>query len=127
ESLTAEAAAHVNEPVPSACGRFDRLPCELDPVFERALAKNPAERYETCGELVGCLRNAFDEAAGETRALTPAQPSPPPSAPRRRSSARWPLLLALLVGAAIVGAILAVALNSGGGNRKAQRDRTTTF
>src|SRR5207244_13079690 len=50
ESLTAEAAAHVNEPVPSACGRFDRLPCELDPVFERALAKDPAERYETCGE-----------------------------------------------------------------------------
>src|SRR5437588_4343181 len=128
ESMTAEAAAHVNEPVPSACERAERLPCELDPVFERALAKEPSERYATCGVLVKSLHNAFDEAAAETRTLTPAPPPPPPaSLPRRPSPARWPLLLALLVGAAIVGAIVAVALNSHGSGRKAQREHTTTF
>src|SRR5437763_12510123 len=68
ESLTAEAAAHVNEPVPSACERSGRLPCELDPVFDRALAKDPAARYATCADLVESLRSAFDEAAGKTQA-----------------------------------------------------------
>jgi serine/threonine-protein kinase len=130
ESMTAEAAAHVNEPVPSACGRSERLPCELDPVFERALAKDPAERYPTCGELVEYLGNAFDEAAGQTRTL-----APPPAPPRlpifvgggsgRRSRARWPLMLALLGVAAVVGAIIAVALTSGGGGSpSASRART---
>jgi hypothetical protein len=122
----------VNEPVPSACGRSERLPCELDPVFERALAKDPAERYPTCGELVECVRNAFDEAAGQTRTL-----APPPAPPRppifvgegsgRRSRARWPLMLALLGVAAVVGAIVAVALTWGGGgsgSASAPRART---
>jgi tRNA A-37 threonylcarbamoyl transferase component Bud32 len=123
ESMTAEAAAHVNEPVPSACRRSDRLPCELDPVFERALAKDPAERYATCGELVGCVRNAFDEGAGATRTLPVAAPvngaPPAPPRPTRRSPARWPLVIALVAAAAIVGAIVAVALTSGGGEKRA--------
>jgi len=128
ESMTAEAAAHVNEPVPSACGRSPRLPCELDPVFERALAKDPAQRYATCGELVECIRNAFDEAAGRTRTLVPpAPPRPAIIVPRgggRRSPARWPLLVTLLAAAAVVGAIVAVALTSGGGSSSAPRART---
>ena len=127
ESMTAEAAAHVNEPVPSACGRSDRLPRELDPVFERALAKDPTERYTTCGELVECVRNAFDEAAGRTRTLVPPPPTPADgtrAGGRRRSPARWPLLVALVAAAAVVGAIVAVALTSGGDSSSAPRART---
>jgi serine/threonine protein kinase len=127
ESMTAEAAAHVNEPVPSACERSGRLPCELDAVFKRALAKDPSDRYETCGELVERIRDAFDQAAGNTRALPVAVPArrEPSPARARRSPARWPLLLGLLAGAAIVGAIVAVALTSGGDQRKtASRERT---
>src|SRR5919199_1670947 len=40
DSPTAEASAHVNAPVPSVCELSD-LPCELDPVFRKALAKEP--------------------------------------------------------------------------------------
>src|SRR5438067_3510886 len=122
ESATAEAAAHVNEPVPSACGRSDRLPCELDPVFERALAKDPAARYATCADLVESLRSAFDEAAGktQTRTLLPPRPS-------RRSRTRWPLLVALLLGTAIAGSIVAFGLTSGGDGQKARSEHTTTF
>ena len=41
ESVTAEAAAHVSAPVPSASSRRRELPRGVDPVFERALAKRP--------------------------------------------------------------------------------------
>jgi serine/threonine protein kinase len=120
ESVTAEAAAHVSEPVPSACDRLPQLPCELDAVFERALAKDPARRYPTCSEFVNALHAAFDEAAGKTQTLAPA-PAPASTAPvrERRSRARWPLLLALLLGIAILGAVIGIALTSGGSERQA--------
>ncbi len=44
-STTAEAAAHIHEPVPPASGRGVGLPASVDRVFERALAKDPARRY----------------------------------------------------------------------------------
>jgi predicted Ser/Thr protein kinase/tetratricopeptide (TPR) repeat protein len=119
ESVTAEAAAHVSSPVPSPCDRLPQLPCELDPVFERALAKDPAQRYPTCADFVGALHGAFDEAAGKTQTLAPAPPRRPAAPRPRRSRARWPLLLALLLGIAILGAVIGVALTSGGGERQA--------
>src|SRR5919199_3897684 len=81
ESVTAEAAAHVNNPVPSVCDRLDSLPCELDPVFHRALAKDPAARYPSCSEFVADLRQALHEAAGQTQIVAPP---PPPRPPRRQ-------------------------------------------
>ena len=60
ESPTAEAAAHANAPVPS-------LSPELDPVFQRALAKDPAHRYQTAGAFVADLRRALEpRSAPET-------------------------------------------------------------
>ena len=71
ESATAEAAAHVNAPVP-AISSAANLPRELDRIFERALAKDPAQRYGTSGEFVAALRSAFSAAAGATSELTAA-------------------------------------------------------
>src|SRR5436190_677965 len=129
ESMTAEAAAHVNEPVPSACGRFSELPCELDPVFEQALAKDPAARFASGAELVEGLHRALDEAAESTAELPVAPPPRPalrgrPLPPPRRSRARWLLVLAVVACAAAVGAILAVALTSGGKDEAAAPART---
>src|SRR5881392_1195843 len=73
DSPTAEAAAHVNAPVPSISARAD-LPRELDRCFERALSKDPARRFPTCAEFVAALRSAFAEAAGQTRQLAPVPP-----------------------------------------------------
>src|SRR3989454_4628683 len=72
DTPTQEALAHVEAPVPSVSGRTG-LPRELDHVFERALAKDPDQRFETCADFVASLRAAFAEAAGTTRVL---QPSP---------------------------------------------------
>ena len=116
DSLTAEAMAHVQADVPSVSDRLSSLPRELDPVFQRALAKEPALRYPTCADFVADLRQALHEAAGMTRQLEPvppAQPPPPMHSPSRRS--RLPLVPTLL-GLALLGlAILAATLLLRGG------------
>jgi serine/threonine-protein kinase len=143
ESATAEAAAHINAPIPAVSAAAD-LPRELDPVFERALAKDPAERYGTAGEFVAALRAAFSEAAGSTSEF--AAPPPPPtaatrplrrvdeaeyvpaSAPSRVQTTRgaWPLLAALLILGAVGGAMLAYFLTRGDGGSGAPTIITRT-
>jgi eukaryotic-like serine/threonine-protein kinase len=133
DSPTAEAAAHVNAPVPSISSK-NGLPRELDPVFERALAKDPARRYETCADFVAALRAAFADAAGATRTLPATVPLhatqeetawvPPPT---RRSRAAWPLLAALLVAGAIAGALLAFFLTREGGETAPPTTVVTEF
>ena len=125
ETLTAEAAAHVNQPVPSVCDRNPDLPCELDPVFERALAKDPADRFGSNAEFVAALRAALDEAAGSTRAFAPAAPPPRRRPPRRRGRSPWLVpLVALLALAAIVGGILGAVLGGHSGSHPQARTQT---
>lgn len=111
DSPTAEAAAHVNAPVPSISAHGD-LPRELDPVFDRALAKDPSQRYESCADFVAALRAAFANAAGSTSEMPAVVPLP--TAPTRRmkpaSRSAWPLLAALLALGATAGALLAYFL-----------------
>jgi eukaryotic-like serine/threonine-protein kinase len=105
-SATAEAAAHIHEPVPPASERGVGIPPAADAVFERALAKDPARRYATASAFVDAL-------AGALRAR-PARPVPAPP-DRRRPARGWPLPaivgtllgLALLVGAGVAAALLA--------------------
>jgi serine/threonine-protein kinase len=139
ETPTAEAAAHVNAPVPSISSRSG-LPRELDPVLERALAKNPNRRYETCADFVAALRAAVADAAGSTRTLPVAAPATAatvplhaaqeevtwaPAPPARRPA--WPLLAALLVAGAVAGALLAFFLTRGGAGREAPTTVVTEF
>jgi hypothetical protein len=67
-------------------------------VFDRALAKDPADRYGSCARFVAALRTAFTDAEGTTRILA----SPPPRRHARRS--RWPVALGLC---AVAGAVAA--------------------
>ena len=140
ESPTAEAAAHVNAPVPSI-STTNGLPRQLDAVFERALAKDPARRFETSADFVAALRSAFDEAAGATGALPVAVPATAETVPLRRAteeevawipprpprSTGWPLLAALLVAGAVAGALLAFLLTRGDGAGEAPTTVVTEF
>ena len=107
ESPTAEAAAHVNAPVPSIAERCEHLPPELDRVFRRALSKDPASRYGSAREFVAELRNALSRSAGTTALLAPA-------APPRKARNGYLLPLVLLLAAGAVGAVVAAILTSGG-------------
>ena len=117
ESMTAEAAAHANEPVPSASERRPSLPREVDLVFQKALAKRPQHRYPSARAFVDALEEALRASAtDETVAMpVPAPPAPVPARPARR----WPFVVALLLLGALAGGILAFALTRGGGHNTA--------
>jgi YVTN family beta-propeller protein len=51
--------AHVEEEPPKASEHNPKLPEPIDAVLGRTLAKNPSDRYATCGELVEEARPAF--------------------------------------------------------------------
>ena len=114
DTPTAEAAAHVNAPIPSVSGRAD-VPRELDRCFARALAKDPAERFASCADFVAALRAAYADAAGQTRPLAAVAPTVAtrPLPPSRSSSAAWPLLLGLLAAGVVAGGLLAYFLTRG--------------
>lgn len=54
-TIAAIMGAHLYQPIPSLHLRGPGLPEDLDAVFERALAKDPAARYATSGEFAAAL------------------------------------------------------------------------
>ncbi len=111
ESATAEAAAHLHAAVPSVYEFCDDLPGHLDPVFRKALAKDPDERYPTGAEFVAALRDALAQAAGTTREIPLAPPAG--GAAGRRLPPAAIAVVALLAAAGIGGAIAAFLLTQG--------------
>lgn len=55
--------AHVNEPPPLLTAARPELPPQIDAVVQRALAKEPDERYSTCSELLTDAAAALDVGA----------------------------------------------------------------
>jgi eukaryotic-like serine/threonine-protein kinase len=108
DSATAEAAAHVHAPIPSAVERNPDLPRRVDAVVRRVLAKRPEERFSTCEEFVAALGAALH---GPRTATT--QPIAPAAPARRRRAPVWPLVLALVLAAGAIGAIVAGIVASG--------------
>jgi TPR repeat protein len=89
------------DPVPPSLA-LPGLPSVLDPVVQRALAKQPAERYRSTQTFAMALDVAFDEAQ-EAEAVSGQQP------PAQRSHDRWrrPVVVGLgLLAAAGVGQAL---------------------
>jgi serine/threonine protein kinase len=124
-SDTAEAAAHINEPVPSVSERRPELPPAVDRVFERALAKDPGARYPSAAAFVGALTDAVSDREPTTRVLPAGAPPPtvrraPP--PQRRKRPPWivPLVLAGLVLALAAGVLAAVVSSQDDGTTSTQ-------
>jgi predicted Ser/Thr protein kinase len=111
ESVAAEAAAHANEPPPSAAARG--LPSQVDRVFARGLAKRPDERYPTCGAFVADLRNAL-ATPDTTKVIPTAVPVSTTATRIARHGSRPRRGAALLAAAALVGlgAIVAWAVTA---------------
>jgi eukaryotic-like serine/threonine-protein kinase len=124
-SATAEAYAHLHEPVPPASERGVGLPRSIDAVFSRALAKDPAHRYPSAEAFVAALRQAFEPHEEPTRAYGAApavRRGQTPSARRRRPSALVPLAGALAA-ALVLGGLLAAFAATGGGEKAAEETR----
>jgi serine/threonine-protein kinase len=130
ENFVAVALRHVNEPPPHLRERRPDVSPRLDAAVERALAKDPGQRFPSMTAFAKELRTCLAEVEGDAPpppqddlALTLVTPPPPaparaparrrprsPARPRRRTR---PLAYALLA-LAIAGAAFAVVLLLGG-------------
>jgi predicted Ser/Thr protein kinase len=121
ENFVAVAMKHINEPAPSLLDRRGDVPPRLAAAVDRALAKDPHDRFPSmdafAGELEACLAEVRSGAGeGDTMVVTPVRPV------RRRRTRRWspwPLLLSLiavLALAVIVVAAVALYRNEGIGD-----------
>jgi tRNA A-37 threonylcarbamoyl transferase component Bud32/DNA-binding beta-propeller fold protein YncE len=95
--------AHLEDAVPSASERQPGLPAEIDDVLRMGMAKNPSERWPTCGALVEAARSGLGAVA---------VPAP---VRRSRRPLRSRLAAVAIVGAGVVAAVLAAVLLTGGG------------
>ena len=120
DNFVAVAMKHINEPPPSLLERRPDVPLRLVDAVERALAKDPAERFPSmeafATELRACLAGLGEPDAARTSILS--GPVVRESAPRRARAGRRtrrPLYaLILLVGAAGAVAVALVLSRSNG-------------
>jgi tRNA A-37 threonylcarbamoyl transferase component Bud32 len=115
-SETAEAAAHIHEPVPPASERGAGLPSAVDAVFAKALAKSPVHRYPTAGAFVDAL----------AAALRRRPASPPPSPVRTRARPLAPLALAGALLLALGGVAAALVTRGDGDPTRASAPQHET-
>ncbi|HEX4521496.1 MAG TPA: serine/threonine-protein kinase [Gaiellaceae bacterium] len=98
--------AHLHAPPPKLSKAAPDLPPALEPVLAKALSKSPLDRYASCGEFVAAARTAV-------------------AAPRV-SHGRLVISLAVLAAAALVGALVAVAVDHFGFRSAAPAPVTVT-
>jgi hypothetical protein len=79
--------AQLYAPPPSAAARRPDLPAAVDSVLAGALAKNPADRFPTCGQFAEALRVALEVAPGEPGGPAPLQAQGGPAEP---ATVAWP-------------------------------------
>lgn len=104
---------HVNAPPPRLAEVNTNLPPHVQGVVDRAMAKNPADRFETAGKLVAALLNPAHRTP--TVPISPqARPQPilppvasPPPAPTRSRRGLW--LMAGLVILLLFGATMGIS------------------
>src|SRR5215217_5380341 len=123
EHPTAQARQHIEAPIPRVTDHAPHLPRATDAVFARGLAKDPAERPASAGELVDDLERALREEPEPATQVTQRLTRPAAAPPARRG--RGPLVVAGVVAlAALIAAAVVLAL--GGGDEPQRRTAGTT-
>ncbi len=107
DSIESVIAGHLHEPPPKISDYRADLSAGVDTVLAKAIAKEPADRYPSCGAFVAALHNeihtdAVSSAVANSPASAPAippSPVPPPVTPttRRRKSIATAAIAAVLV------------------------------
>lgn len=96
---------HLSAPPPAIGAKHPDL-AALDPVFAKALAKDPKDRYERCADFARALSHHLGESGdGGTRMAPVASHRKPPKRSLWRASVFVPVVLAVLLVAAIAVAV----------------------
>lgn len=94
-------SAHLHRPPPAPSEQDPRIPRGFDAVIARGMAKSPADRFASAGELARAARAALTGAVAATsRLTTPLPPPPPPPPPAGPEPARKRAGTAVIAGAA---------------------------
>ena len=119
ESFVAVAMRHINDPAPSVLERRPDTPPRLAAAVDRALAKEPGERFASMDDFVAelsvCLAELGPEADYDATMIVPAaasarvarDPRPPRGVrvpARRPAHSPWPFLIPLILVAAALAA-----------------------
>ncbi|MEZ0353403.1 serine/threonine-protein kinase [Mycobacterium sp. pR1184] len=118
---------HLSAPPPPVSERRPEL-ADLDGALAKALAKNPADRFATCSDFAAALGSQLGtatEAVGPTRAapiadtevIAKAQTASP-ARPPARSTRRTAVVVAAVVGLALVGLGVLVGVRVFGGSHQ---------
>jgi eukaryotic-like serine/threonine-protein kinase len=108
DTFVAVALRHINEPPPSLLAARPDAPVRLAAAVDRALAKNPADRFPSMEAFAQELRLCLDDLDPERTAVV----MPPPPSTRRPRRERTSRGKALAVGASLVVAVAAVVAGS---------------
>ncbi|MFL5961564.1 MAG: protein kinase domain-containing protein [Gaiellaceae bacterium] len=114
ENFVAVAMRHINEPPPAIRDKRPDVSPRLEAAVQRAMAKQPEDRFPTMGDFCQELEANLAEAQGETVAA-PALPRRAPRRQSRQGANPWPIILALLTLIAIGGVIAYLATRNNGG------------
>ena len=123
EEEVAKLWAHVHEPPPRLAEQVPDAPAELDRVVARAMAKAPADRYPSAGDLARATTAAVEGSAvaEPERSVATGEAAPGPAATRVIGAGRgggsvrsrpW-LLVAVVIGAVALAAVAALLLKGG--------------
>ncbi|MEK6274401.1 MAG: protein kinase [Actinomycetota bacterium] len=118
DNFVAVAMRHVNEPVPSVLERRPDCPVRLDLAIQRAMSKDPEDRFESMDEFAGELEACLAELDGRgDEGATMIVPAARPARARRARKRSFPVVPAMLVAlvAGIIAAGAFLLLNDGGG------------
>jgi predicted Ser/Thr protein kinase len=128
ENFVAVALKHVHEPPPNVLELRPDAPPRVAMAVERAMAKNPADRFQSMGELCNELEASLhdlDPASEEATMIArpTARPAPPRRAERRkrrRGGFLWPIAAVLVVFAvSALAAFGVITLRDGSGGSSA--------
>ncbi len=69
---------HLNEPVPSLRDINPDTPPAIDAMVQKAMAKDPEQRFQNADEFLAGLRSLTEPALADTGPIQPPPPPPPP-------------------------------------------------
>jgi streptogramin lyase len=99
--------SHLNDPPPKPSDTHPELPRAVDDVVAKSMAKVPADRYASAGELAGAAIQALRPALGAAPEVGSPVAAPPTRARRRRSVMVGGAGVALVVAVAVILALVA--------------------
>ena len=108
DNFVTVAMRHINEPPPSLRAKRPDVPPRLDAAVQKALAKDPGDRFQTMaefgGELQACLEELQSGDGGAPTLVVAPVAAPKPHKPKPGRSRRplwpWALLVVLGIGCA---------------------------